>query len=171
MAFPDVIEAGVYTPEELGGSVQVIDDQVVPAYQDRARLAAHSDTDLPSPRPIRPREQPDEPLTAAELGRIAHMRRVRALWYGEDETQPAPCSRAEADKAIALLQNLLRLPVPDAGNPATPDQHSLAAEALHDLEAAGDHPASIPTSLTAGHAYTLYKDLVRQRTKRFSIER
>jgi hypothetical protein len=170
MAFPDVI-SGVYTPEELGGSVQVIDDQVVPAYQQSVRIVEHSDADLPSPRPLRPQDRPGEPPTTAQLGRIEHMRRVRAVWYGEDETQPAPRSREEADKAITLLHGLLRLPVPQADGPATPDQRALVEEAARDLETSGGNPGSIPADLTAGRAYTLYKDLIRQRAKRITVER
>jgi hypothetical protein len=170
MAFPDVI-SGVYTPEELGGSVQVIDDQVVPAYQHTVRIVEHTDADLPSPRPLRLREGSGEPPTDAQLGRIEHMRRVRAVWYGEDETQPAPLSREEADKAIALLHGLLRLPVPGADGPATSGQRALAAEAARDLEAVGVDPGDIPADLTAGRAYTLCKDLVRQRAKHTSLDR
>ena len=169
MAFPDVI-SGVYTPEELGGSVQVIDDQVVPAYQPAAQVMAQSDADLPSPRPLRPGRGVVDPPTTEQLARIAHMRRVRAIWYGEDERQPAPRSRAEAEQAIALLQDLLRLPVPGADGPATSAQRALVAEAMRDLEAARGHPSGIPADLAAGRAYTLYKDLVRQRIKWVSSE-
>ena len=57
-----------------------------------------------------------------------------------------------------------------AAGPATSAQRALVAEALHALEAAGGYPAGIPPDLTAGRAYTLYKDFVRQRTRRISSE-
>jgi hypothetical protein len=170
MAFPDVI-SGVYTPEELGGNVQVIDDQVVPAFQATVQVVEQSDADLPPPRPLRPQGVPGEPPSVEQIGRVERMRRVRAVWYGEDESQPAPGSREEAERAIALLQNLLRLPVPGADLPISQEQRNLLLEAMRDLEAAGGRPEAFPPDLQAGRAYTLYKDLVRQQAARTGARR
>jgi hypothetical protein len=165
MAFPDVI-SGVYTPEELGGSVQVEDDRVIPAFQVATTvIEERSDADLPPPRPLRPRGVAGAPPTAEQLGRIARMRQVRAVWYGEDEVQPAPLTAEEAQQAIDLLQDLLRLTVPGADRPATPDQRALVAGAMRDLAAEGGAPSDMPEDLTAGQAYALYKALLRQRAR------
>ena len=165
MAFPDVI-SGVYTPEELGGAVRVEDDRVIPAFPAAATVVEErSDADLPPPRPLRPRGAASEPATTEQLGRMARMRRVRAVWYGEDETQPAPLAAEDAEHAIALLQDLLRLPVPGAGSPATPDQRALVTEARRDLADKGGDAGAMPADLTAGGAYALYKDLLRQRVR------
>jgi hypothetical protein len=170
MAFPDVI-SGVYTPEELGGAVKVEDDRVIPAFQVTATVVEErSDADLPPPRPLRPRGTAGEPPTAAQLARITRMRRVRTTWYGEDESQPVPQTAQDAQHAIALLQDLLRLPVPSAGSPATPDQRALVAEARRELADEGGEPGSLPEDLTAGGAYALYKDLLRQRARLSSGE-
>jgi len=147
MAFPDVI-SGVYTPEELGGSVQVIDDQVVPAFSGSVPVLTQTDATYRRRARFVPRRGTASRQRAEQLARIEHMRRVRAVWYGEDETHPAPESREEADKAITLLQGILRLPVPGAETPVTSDQRALVVEALRDLEAMGGRPGAIPADLT-----------------------
>lgn len=103
------------------------------------------------------------PPAAEQLGRIARMRRARAVWYGEDEALPAPATAEEAEQAMSLLQKLLRLRVPDGDRPVTTEQLALVREAIRDLEAAGGAFDTLPEDLTRGRAYSLYKDLLRQR--------
>lgn len=165
MAFPDAI-SGVYTPEELGGSVQVIEEGTAPyvTAADEQAPDPCTDRDLPRPRPLRP--TPPQPATtpaAATLERIAHMRRVRAVWYGEDESLPAPRTHEEADQAIALLQGLLRLHVPHGELPLNAAQEAMLHEALREVVEAGGTPGPLAERITVAQGYRLYKDLVRQR--------
>jgi hypothetical protein len=164
MAFPDAI-SGVYTPEELGGAVQVMEESAAPydvSGDERAAERA-TDRDLPAPRLLRAEAAPTNGAPApSTLERIARMRRVRAVWYGEDESLPAPHSQEEAEQAVSLLQGLLRLRVPHADQPLTPAQEALLREAMRDLVEAGGAPAPLAERLTVAQGYRLYKDLVRQ---------
>ncbi|HWE61229.1 MAG TPA: hypothetical protein VHB98_05920 [Chloroflexota bacterium] len=163
MAFPDAI-SGVYTPEELGGSVQVIEDTVVPRVDEEPVSTRYTDRDLPAPLALcEPGARPPAATPSSEtLERIARMRRVRAVWYGEDESLPAPRTQEDAEQAIAMLQGLLRLRVPHADQPLTPEQTALLREAMRDLAATGEDPGALPERLTGAQGYRLYKDLVRR---------
>ena len=172
MAFPDVI-GGLYTPEELGGAVQVVEDTVIASGMGgvtEAQPVALSDRDLPAAgqRGAALPGGPDAPA-AATLERIAHMRRVRAVWYGEDEALPTPRTQEEADRAVGLLRGLLRLVVPEGDRPVTAEQTRMLREAARDLAKVGAAPGDLPAALTCAQGYRLYKDLVRRRATHLSV--
>jgi RecT family protein len=170
MAFPDVI-GGLYTPEELGGAVQVVEDAVVPGAADEPP-AMLSDRDLPPTDSLRA-ALPSGPETpaAATLERIEHMRRVRAVWYGEDEALPVPRRQEDADRAIGLLRGLLRLAVPEGDRALTAEQGRMLREAARELARVGADPGALPDALTRAQGYRLYKDLVRRRATHLSVVR
>jgi hypothetical protein len=163
MAFPDVI-SGVYTPEELGGSAQVVEESAAPYVASAGEQTADpvTDRDLPRPPSLHPGAPHQVILPADMLDRIAHMRRVRAVWYGEDESLPVPQTQEEADQAIAMLRGLLRLRVPHAEQPLNPAQEAMLRDAMRELVEAGGNPGPLSERLTVAQGYRLYKDLVRQ---------
>lgn len=171
MAFPDVI-GGLYTPEELGGAVALVDDAVVPNGQagGETRSSTLTDRDLPPSAPRRGALPggPDAPA-AATLERIAHMRRVRAVWYGEDEVLPTPRTQDEAERAVGLLRGLLRLAVPEGERAITAEQTQMLRAAARDLTAAGADPGVLAAAPTRAQGYRLYKDLVRRRATHLSV--